>query len=147
MNFTCRFYANRYVLAHTLQIKTLHILTTSYIQVLFPELRLLELSSIHLEEMTRFSGRLTNIQPTSSRFQNLLSLTVKGCSYMRYLLSFSTARAMVQLQILQVVECKDIEEILTKDFGEEEIASPVELFPRLQNLFLQHLPILERFCI
>ncbi|KAB1202393.1 hypothetical protein CJ030_MR8G020190 [Morella rubra] len=117
-------------------------------QVPFPELRVLELSSIqYLEEMARFSGRLTNIQPITSRFQNLLSLIVKGCSNMRYLLSFSTARAMVQLQILQVVECKDIEEILTKDFGEEEIASPVELFPRLRNLFLQHLTILERFCV
>ncbi|KAB1202366.1 hypothetical protein CJ030_MR8G007350 [Morella rubra] len=114
---------------------------------LFPELRVLELSSIHLEEMARFSGRLTNIQPITSRFQNLSSLIVKSCSNMRYLLSFSTARAMVQLQMLQVVKCKDMEEILTQDLGEEEIANPEELFPRLQNLLLQHLPILERFCI
>ncbi|KAB1202367.1 hypothetical protein CJ030_MR8G007351 [Morella rubra] len=74
-------------------------------------------------------------------------LDCESCSNMRYLLSFSTARAMVQLQMLQVVKCKDMEEILTQDLGEEEIASPEELFPRLQNLLLQHLPILERFCI
>ena len=45
---------------------------------------------------------------------------------------------------LHIIECKVMEEILHID--EEEILSDA-LFPRLECLFLEDLPILKRFCI
>ena len=45
---------------------------------------------------------------------------------------------------LHIIECKVLEEVLHID--EEEMLSDA-LFPRLECLFLQHLPILKRFCI
>ena len=45
---------------------------------------------------------------------------------------------------LHIIECKVMEEVLHID--EEEMLSDA-LFPRLECLFLQHLPILKRFCI
>lgn len=103
------------------------------------------MSSIALEEMGS-SCKLTNIQPTS-KFQNLSYLTVKSTCNVRYLFSLSTATSLVQLKALQVFECKDVEEILIEDIGEGTIASPQELFPCLEFLWLKDLLILKRFCI
>ncbi|XP_062144896.1 probable disease resistance protein At4g27220 [Alnus glutinosa] len=121
--------------------------------VVFPNLEKLELFSIGLEDIqhnqhqaTRFSCRLENIQSTS-RFDNLLQLDVKGCGNIKCLLSFSTARRMVQLKHLHIVECKVMEEILlTEDLGVVGEIIPKELFPRLECLVLKMLPILKRFC-
>ncbi|KAB1203143.1 hypothetical protein CJ030_MR8G027520 [Morella rubra] len=113
-------------------------------QVVFPKLEELELCLIDLEEMARSSSRLANIQPTP-RFQNLSSLIVNGSGKIEYLLSYSTARSMVQLKHLEVSKCKDMDEILTANL--EEVPSPKELFPLLEFLWLKHLPVLKRFCI
>ncbi|KAE8125070.1 hypothetical protein FH972_019907 [Carpinus fangiana] len=121
-------------------------------QVVFPNLEKLVLSSMHLEDVqhkqrqaTRSSCRLQNMQ-SMSRFQNLLDLTVQGPSNIKYLLSFSEARYMMQLKCLHILECEVMEEILvTEDQGVvEEIIS--ELFSRLEFLSLKELPILKRFC-
>ncbi|KAL0005320.1 hypothetical protein SO802_012881 [Lithocarpus litseifolius] len=54
---------------------------------------------------------------------------------------------MVQLKHFHVVECKVVEEIvLMENLGEEEI-TPKVLFPRLECLKLNDLPMLKRFCI
>ncbi|KAL4605324.1 hypothetical protein ACB092_09G020400 [Castanea dentata] len=122
-------------------------------QVVFPKLETLELSSLDSEEIllqnqhrASSSFKLTNIQ-TDSRFQNLCKLKLKGSGNLKYLLSSSTARNMVQLKYLDIEECKVMEEILfTEDLGEEEIISKV-LFPRLEGLILKDLPVLKRFCV
>ena len=124
------------------------------LQVVFPNLEWLELSSIQSEEiqlhnqhwLTSFF-KSTNIQ-TESRFQNLRNLKVKGSGNLEYLLSSSTATFMVQLKDLVIEDCKVMEEILllTEDLGEEEII-PKVLFPRLESLVLIDLPVLKRFCI
>ncbi|KAB1202369.1 hypothetical protein CJ030_MR8G007353 [Morella rubra] len=97
-------------------------------QVLFPELRVLELSSIHLEEMARFSGRLTNIQPITSRFQNLSSLIVKGCSNMS---SSTTAR----------------KEVMTADEKPHNVMQPLfneeVAMPKLELLKISHIDGVE----
>ena len=62
---------------------------------------------------------------------------------------------MVQLKNLHIVNCKVMEEILfTEDLGEEEEEEeeeeeiiPKMLFPRLEGLMLNDLPVLKRFCI
>ena len=123
------------------------------LQVVFPNLETLELSYIDSEELpqnqhrARLSFKLTNIQ-TKSRFQNLWYLKVEGSGSLKYLLSFSTARVMVQLKDLFIKDCKVMEEILlSEDLGEEEEIIPMVLFPRLEDLRLNDLPILKRFCV
>ena len=58
---------------------------------------------------------------------------------------------MVQVKYLHIVNCKAMEEILfIEDLGdeeEEEEIIPKMLFPRLEVLKLNGLPILKRFCV
>jgi hypothetical protein len=125
------------------------------LQVVFPNLERLELSTIDLEDVqhnqhraTNSSCRLENMQSTS-RFQNLSRLEVQGSSNIKYLLSFSTARFMGQLKHLHIFECKVMEEIIvTEESGvvEERIPKLV-LFSQLECLILKDLPMLKRFCI
>ncbi|KAE8125072.1 hypothetical protein FH972_019909 [Carpinus fangiana] len=123
-------------------------------QVVFPNLERLELSSIHLEDgqqyqhrATSSSCRLENMQSTS-RFQNLSHLEVRGSSNIKYLLSFSTARVMEQLKHLHILECKVMEEIIiAEELGLIEERIPKVLFRRLECLVLNNLPMLKRFCI
>ena len=123
------------------------------LQVVFPNLETLELSSIDSEEIllqnqhrASSSFKLTNIQ-TDSRFQNLRNLKVIGSANLKYLLSSSTARSMVQLKFLDIEECKVMEEIiLIEDLGQEQ-TSPMDFFPQLEYLFLEDLPVLKRFCV
>ncbi len=121
------------------------------LQVLFPKLEALELSSIDSEEIKENQHQarsfciLTSIQ-TKSGFQNLLSMKVQGFGSLKYLLSSSTARLMVQLKYLYIEDCRVMEDvILTEDLGEEHISGV--LFSRLEVLRLKDLPILKRFCI
>ena len=118
-------------------------------QVVFPKLEKLELSHIHSEEILQHNQhRATpSFKLTSSRFQNLCDLKVKGCGNLKYLLSSSTTRFMLQLKYLSVIDCKVMEEILlTEDLGGEDII-PMVLFPRLEVLTLKDFPVLKRFCI
>ncbi|XP_065631972.1 probable disease resistance protein At4g27220 isoform X2 [Quercus suber] len=118
-------------------------------QVVFPNLDSLELSLPDMEEIqrshhwARSSCKSTNIQ-AAKRFQNLSLLEVQGSGSLKYLLSSSTARFMMNVKHLHIIECKVMEEILHID--EEEILSEA-LFPRLECLVLKDLPILKRFCI
>ena len=115
---------------------------------MFPNLETLELSSIHSEEILLHNQHRpsSSFKLTDPRFHNLRNLIVKGSGNLKYLLSSSTARFMVQLKYLDIEDCKVMEEILlTEDLGEEEII-PKVLFPQLKDLFLKDLPILKRFC-
>ena len=117
------------------------------LQVVFPNLERLELSSIS-EEIQHQAGSSCKLRNTQAmRFQNLSYLEVQGFGSLKYLLSFSTMRFMVQLKHLHILECKVMEEILlTENLGEEEIILE-GLFPRLECMKLKDLPILKRFCI
>lgn len=118
-----------------------------YLQVVFPILESLKLSSVNLAEIEHnqhpagSSCRLTNMQATS-RFENLSFLEVKASGNIKFLLSLSTARFMVHLKHLHVYECKVVEEILVT----EELVNPMVVFPQLQCLILDKLPFLKRFC-
>ena len=127
------------------------------LQIVFANLESLEQSLIDLEEKqqnqhwARSFCKITNLQ-TSIRFQNLSSLGVWGSDSFKYLLSSSIARSMVQVKYLHIVNCKAMEEILfMEDLGdeeeEEEEIIPKMLFPRLEVLKLNGLPILKRFCV
>ena len=120
---------------------------------MFPNLETLELSSIHSEEIlpqnqhrASSSFKLTNIQ-TDPRFQNLRNLKVIGSANLKYLLSSSTARFMVQLKFLDIEKCKVMEEIILIEDLRQEQTSPMVFFPQLEYLFLKDLPVLKRFCV
>nr|XP_023903880.1 uncharacterized protein LOC112015678 [Quercus suber] len=118
-------------------------------EVVFPNLETLELSSIHSEEILLHNQHraTSSFKLTDPRFHNLCKLIVKGSGNLKYLLSSSTARFMVQLKYLYIEDCKVMEEVLlTEDLGEEEII-PKVLFPRLEDLVLKDLPVLKRFCV
>ena len=117
---------------------------------MFPNLETLELSSIHSEEILLHNQHRpsSSFKLTDPRFHNLCKLIVTGSGNLKYLLSSSTARFMVQLKYLYIEDCKVMEEILllTEGLREEEII-PKELFPRLEGLVLKDLPVLKRFCV
>ncbi|XP_062173512.1 probable disease resistance protein At4g27220 [Alnus glutinosa] len=116
-------------------------------QVVFPILERLELSSVNVGEIkhklhrARSSCKLINTQATS-RFENLSYLQVQGSDNIKYLLTLSTARFMVQLKHLHIIECEVMKEILVT----EESVIPMVLFPQLECIFLKKLPFLKRFC-
>lgn len=73
-------------------------------------------------------------------FINLKELKVQHCKSIESLLTFSTARSLVQLEWLTVRECESLQEIVTK---ENEDGSDHELiFGRLLRLQLTSLPSL-----
>ena len=89
---------------------------------------------------------------TSIRFQNLSTLGVWGSDSFKYLLSSTIARSVVQVKYLHIVNCKAMAEILfIEDLGDKEEEQqqiiPKMLFPRLEFLKLNGLPILKRFCV
>jgi hypothetical protein len=72
---------------------------------------------------------------------------VQGIGNIKYILPFSIARFMVQLKHLYVIECEAMEEILVvEESGVKDEITPEVLFPRLECLYLEDLPILKRFC-
>jgi hypothetical protein len=87
---------------------------------------------------------------STSRFQNLSRLEVRGSSNLKYLLPFSAARFLGQLEHLHISGCKVMEGIIvTEESGvvEERIIPKMVLFSRLEYLILINLPALKRFCI
>ncbi|WVZ06066.1 hypothetical protein V8G54_019412 [Vigna mungo] len=86
-----------------------------------PKLEWLELSSINIHKIWS--------DQCSSCFQNLLTLNVTDCGNLKYLLSFSVARSLLNLQSLYVSECEMMEDIFRPD--DEEY---VDIFPKLKNM-------------
>ncbi|KAL5166934.1 putative disease resistance protein [Glycine soja] len=75
-------------------------------------------------------------------FINLKELEVTCCNRMEYLLKFSTAKSLLQLESLSISECESMKEIVKK---EEEDASDEIIFGRLRRIMLDSLPRLVRF--
>ncbi|CAJ1816601.1 unnamed protein product [Sphenostylis stenocarpa] len=75
-------------------------------------------------------------------FINLKKLAVNLCKEMKYLFTVSTAKTLVQLEILSILNCKSIKEIVKK---EDEDTSEEIIFGRLKTLTLNSLSRLVRF--
>ncbi|KAL5809788.1 hypothetical protein ACOSQ3_030479 [Xanthoceras sorbifolium] len=135
------------------QLKNLHVQNGPEIQYIvnstgwglrnvFPKLeslflhKLVNLEKIHL-------GRLA-IEP----FNKLRIMKVKRCDGLKYLLSFSMAKNLMQLQEIKVTDCKMLEEIVFKESQEQvhqnDRISRVQ-FTQLRTLTIQHLPRLTSF--
>ncbi|CAB4302505.1 unnamed protein product [Prunus armeniaca] len=75
----------------------------------------------------------------------LTSLIVDGCGGLRFLFSSSMARSLVQLKNLTISRCQIMEEIVPTNESSEEDTDH-DMFSPLQDLKLQYLPNLTRFC-
>lgn len=78
------------------------------LQVFFPNLKDLKLSSIDVEMMWHAQHL-----KMSSYTENLTSLTVDGCGNLKYLLSSSS---IVHLKRLEVCNCKMMEQVIGRDW-------------------------------
>ena len=107
-----------------------------------PKLRRLELSSINIEKIWDLQ------QPASSLYAlNLERFTIKGCHNLKHLFPSFMVKHFVQLESLRILDCKMMEEVIFFKEGltEEERMSKI-VFPQLENLSLEDLPKLTRFC-
>ncbi|KAJ6380306.1 hypothetical protein OIU76_016881 [Salix suchowensis] len=97
-----------------------------------------------LETLEVFScDSLINLAPSAPSFGNLTALRVWGCKALKYLVTSSTARSLVQLSIMSIKECKMVTEIVASN-GDE--AGNEIIFRKLQSLKLDCLASLTSFC-
>ncbi|TXG71321.1 hypothetical protein EZV62_006256 [Acer yangbiense] len=106
-------------------------------KVSLPSLRELGLNSISSQVIWH-----SQLLATSSSLHNLTFLSIVGLGDLKYLFSSSMANSVVQLSILEIIDCKLMEAVIV----EEEKGSSLVLFPNLQDLTLCNLPKLARFC-
>ncbi|XP_028085377.1 disease resistance protein SUMM2-like [Camellia sinensis] len=80
---------------------------------------------------------------------NLTFVEVRSCDMLESMFSLSIARDLVQLQYLMIDNCPMMEEIVSSEGGEHEIAAiatdKIE-FPKLKELLLEDLPSLTVIC-
>ncbi|KAB5529224.1 hypothetical protein DKX38_019305 [Salix brachista] len=90
-----------------------------------------------------FCGSLINLAPSASSFGNLTALHVRDCKSLKYLVTSSTARSLVQLSVMSIKECKMVTEIVESN-GDE--AGNEIIFRKLKSLKLDCLASLTSFC-
>ncbi|TQD95236.1 hypothetical protein C1H46_019158 [Malus baccata] len=105
---------------------------TSGIQhTLFPRLQIL-----CLRDLPKLKAICPNSQLLQSVLTNLRSFDLRDCRVLKYIFSLSVARNLVQLQELVIVDCDQIEEIVSKQQREHEQAADMIAFQKLTNLTL-----------
>ncbi|XP_061345976.1 uncharacterized protein LOC133291693 [Gastrolobium bilobum] len=98
-------------------------------KVIVPKLERMELSLIHIDI-------IWSDQPSlCSSFQNLIHLDVNECWDLKYLLSFSMAKTLVNLQSLSVSECENMEHIFRQEHG-SHTETKGSIFPNLKKIKL-----------
>lgn len=108
-------------------------------QVAFPSLKKLKLSSINVEKIW---GNL--FSATESWGKNLMKLTVEKCGRLKFLFSSSMVNGLEQLQRLEISHCISMNEVINTRLARED--NMIEMvFPKLVSLQLSHLPKLTRF--
>ena len=76
-------------------------------------------------------------------FGKLRTINIEGCSSLKSVFPTSVAKALTQLENLEIKDCATVEEIVAK---EEEIETTTLFeFPKLTTLKLQNLPELKSF--
>lgn len=111
--------------------------TIIVLQVIFPNLEKLKLSSINIEKIWHDQYPLM----LNSCSQNLTNLTVETCSRLKFLFSYSMVDSLVRLQQLEIRKCESMEAVI--DTTDIEINS-VE-FPSLHHLRIVDCPNLRSF--
>ena len=76
-------------------------------------------------------------------FGKLRTIKIDGCSSLKSVFSTSVAKALMQLEKLEIKDCATVEEIVAKEEGIE--TTNLFVFPQLTTLELQNLPELKSF--
>ncbi|CAH1435235.1 unnamed protein product [Lactuca virosa] len=84
-------------------------------------------------------GVKSSLRPPSSSFRNLRILNVSECATLKYLFTLHVAKAMSNLEHLEVFNCLVMKELMHLDSGGEERVT----FPKLKILYLSGLPNLS----
>ncbi|XP_029127696.1 uncharacterized protein LOC114916014 [Cajanus cajan] len=87
--------------------------------------------------------RLTTLVHSALSFSNLNQLSIKDCQELKYLFTSSTARTLVHLEEMSIMQCELVEVILAK--GLEETTLEVIRFERLNTIILHSLSSLSCF--
>ncbi|KAL7170092.1 hypothetical protein ACSBR2_035024 [Camellia fascicularis] len=126
---------------HTFDLEGI-IVREGYPDIVLPSLTKLVL--LYLPKLTLFwKNNLLRIPS----FQNLTSLTVVGCSSLRYIFSSSQAKLLVKLREIAIAECGVLEAIVNEEPKvDDEVAANIIMFPQLNSLKLYHLPSLKSLC-
>ncbi|XP_044498593.1 probable disease resistance protein At4g27220 isoform X1 [Mangifera indica] len=86
---------------------------------------------------------------TATSFFNLRTIKVRNCDKLRNILSISTLRGLPKLQTLELINCMNMEEIVTigreGDVNYAEVIDTID-FRQLRFLTLKFLPRLTSFC-
>ncbi|KAJ6762666.1 RPP4C3 [Salix purpurea] len=90
-----------------------------------------------------YCDSLINLAPSASTFGNLTALHVWNCKALKYLVTSSTARSLVQLSVMSIRECEVVTEIVASS-GDE--AGNEIIFRKLGSLKLDCLASLTSFC-
>ncbi|KAF3457880.1 hypothetical protein FNV43_RR02540 [Rhamnella rubrinervis] len=116
----------------------------------FPSLETLYLKKVNMERLWLIDHQLAAETFYSSYLQNLRKLVVGRCHRLKYLFPLAIAQCLVQLQELQVSECRDMEEILFINYKELPASNTglenYKLLLKLQVVSLEKLPNLIGFC-
>ncbi|KAM7462058.1 hypothetical protein LguiA_030179 [Lonicera macranthoides] len=113
-------------------------------EVILGQLESVNLTSVH--EVTH----IWRMVPKGIQgFHNLRSLTVSTCAGLRYILTPSVAKMVVNLQALILKLCKRVEEVINME--DEEDGTKIEMInkvvlPRLHTLQLERLDNITVFC-
>ncbi|CAL5422399.1 unnamed protein product [Camellia sinensis] len=109
----------------------------------YPDIVLPSLTKLVLLYLPKLTHVWKNNLQRIPSFQNLTSLTVVGCSSLRYIFSSSQAKLLVKLREIAVAECGVLEAIVNE---EPKVDDEVAMFPKLSILKLYHLPSLKSLC-
>ncbi|KAK2965643.1 hypothetical protein RJ640_002180 [Escallonia rubra] len=108
---------------------------------------LCQLETLKLSNLSVLSDICKKVPKETRCFQNLRSLHINCCNSLRYLLSHSLAKLLLNLQNIRLKGCEMIEEIITGEEGSSEtcVVSGI-VFPQLRILELEDLNNLRLFC-
>ncbi|XP_029126231.1 uncharacterized protein LOC109793654 [Cajanus cajan] len=87
---------------------------------------------------------LNIIAPSSVSFTCLTNLEVSNCNKLIYLMTPSTAKSLVQLTTMKVIQCDSMVTIVSEPENEEQMQWII--FRQLKEIELDSLPELESFC-
>ena len=105
-------------------------------QIMFPKLEKLKLSSINIERIWHYQLPM----------QNLKSLIVEGCGNLKHILSHSMVKCLEQLEVFEIINCWRIQEIIAIDQVMSGDANKASFsFPRLKTLRIEECPQLKGF--
>ncbi|TXG48455.1 hypothetical protein EZV62_027749 [Acer yangbiense] len=107
-------------------------------KVVLPTLKSLNVSSIGIQTIWH-----NQFEVICSCFQNLTKLTVDGCDTLKYVFSSSMVESLIQLEVLEISNCKFMERVIITEGAERTC---ITQFSKLQELHLIHLPELTSFC-